>query len=616
MVDGPSDSASVLLSGNIPRVWSGPLSVAGHYSLTRATLSFRPTGPLAGMLRDQAIAVALVDLQFGEWRNMRSRLVLNHRGGQLVFEGSPTTRLAVGLQAMGLPFVAEGAPPDARPKLGHLQRVEAVNAISGLVQRAGWLAIGDAGIFFESRGLVEHLAGLKGIRIPWAEFRRADVYGKELRIHGQNDSLSVLVNATTPLISLMSDRLATLDPPEDIDLSPPPTEAGDESLGSYGGTCWVGEPAGLRWGRAWLARESGLCFVGVDGEMERADAATVQRSVYGRSSDDPHGELRIERGVGGPLRLRPAGGIDDLLALRNLALSLPMVDAASLGELGRLRALAGEVTYGRITSNHTDAVGFRPAWLVQAPDGIGLVMKGSVDWKLPRGTRVRFTVGIDRGVYTINGRILRLAELPPSELGPGFKGGEEDQTVLFIGIPHIDEIDFLRTRRNDYRVPTSEDIQIRDLRWIPGSGRQPVGQSVPGRLIDLSASGCGIFLRHELTVGHFIETRVLVSGRPERFAAEVVHVTKVTEDDQEWFRHGLRFAGLDAADSARLAREVRRRETRAVRSADDHPEDPDAKAPAPGPAVLRTPPPQSPDRSLPPKPAIYRSGGPPDQKGS
>lgn len=560
MGDDVPAAVRTLFSEAASRAWSGPLAAAGRLTLTTASVSFQPTGAFAAMFREQAFTLPLPQLERAEWRSLRSRLALVHRAGDpIVLEGALITRLAVSLRAMGLPVDEEVPRPAA---LGQLDRVEPASVVAGILRSPGWLALGARGIYFESRGLVEHIAGVRGRGVSLEDLTLARVDGGAIVVEGGAEPVSVEVGSPAGWLAAIASAAAEVPPPEDR--GPPELETGELPLATGTGVL-----QGLESGQAvrgWytLLPEAGLVFQGMDdaGPVHVA-LSDVQRAVYGRLSADDPDLLRITQVGGETLVLRPRGGQATLAVLRSAALALPIADAAEMGDLGMLRTLSGEVTFARITTNQRDSVSFRSGWMVQGPDGIGLVMKDGLDWRHPRGTRVRLTVGVDRGVYEIDGRVLRLGEVEPDQLGAGWPGRAEIQPVLFVAVPHADEVRFTRTRRQDYRVPTSEVVLLRTLRWIPGGGRQPWGQGREGRLTDLSASGCGVLLKHEQQVGRFFEVHVQVRGRLTTFAAEVVHGAKVTDEDLDWWRHGLRFVGLDEQAHARLAREVRRRETRA-----------------------------------------------------
>jgi hypothetical protein len=551
-------------------------------------LTFQPTGPLASMFSEQAATVALEQLLRAEWRSMRSRLALERGDGDpIVLEGALITRLAVCLRAMGLPT----EPDDQRPpRLGELLRSESASVVSGLLRSPGWVGLGQRGIFFESRGLVEHISGVLGRGMTFDALTELRVESGELVLEGRSPTVSIDVTSPSGWLSAVARQAARLPLPSGSVLPELDVGGHDVLVRGEGLLQWPDDGRAVRGGYA-LVRDVGLVFSGLDGETDTISTADLQRAVYGRLSEDEPDLLRVGRPASTDVVLRPRRGGDALQELRRAALTLPLEDAASMGDLGAIRSLAGEVTYAHITTDHRDAVSFRAGFLVQAPDGIGLVMKYGLDWAHPRGTRVRLTVGVDRGVYQIDGRLLRFVEVPAEELGAGWRDGDGPQPVLFVAVPHADEVHFERTRRKDFRVLTSDGIDLRSLRWIPGGGRKPWGEAKRARMIDLSASGCAVLLPYEVGVGRFFEVAVPVAGGIRRITAEVVHVARYTDEETEQWRHGLRFLGQDERSHAVLTREVRRRETRSRLVEDEEgasPSPDDSRSPRPAPRSLAT----------------------------
>lgn len=565
-------------SGRAARTWGGPLRVSGKLTLRQHRIEFAPQGR---MFADRGFTVALEDLDSIGWRSLRARLALVTREETYTLHGPLILRLAVALQAMGVPM--EGAPTQSGPEkgLGALVHTEKCSQVSGPIHYPGWLALGRRNVVFNASGLMEQLVGVDDLLMPLDRLASAQAQGTELTITGAGRTLVVHVENAASWVGRLAAHGAQTPLAWDVDLEPPERGANDEPLFTFDAV-WQEPAAGtLRRGRATLLKLAGVAFRGLDGTQHTLSKGDVQRSVFGQLSDDEDHALRIPVEDGTTVVLRPRGGSEDVAMLRDFVLSLPMVDAVDLGELGRLRKVEGEVTFARITSNHRDAISFRSGWIVQAPDSIGLVIKDHLDWDVPRGTRVKLTVGIDRGVYEINGRLIRREEVPANQLAAGDgrpfnKDNPDDETpqrVLFVAIPHVDKVSFTKSRRKDYRVPATEPMSAREMRWSPGKGRTPWGKSFDGRLIDLSAGGCGVLLGRELTVGRFLEVRITIAGRARPLVAEVVHVARLFEDDLEWWRHGLRFEGLDEGDHTWLAREVHRREMRAVRQGDEPEED-------------------------------------------
>ena len=536
----------------------------GQLTVTDERLDFRPAGALAGFWQEQAFSVRIDDIRSVSWRNLRARLELDVGAAPIVLEGSLITRLAVALHAMGVPF--EGgpvAPQGAWPLPIHA--LESGSLLNGVLQYPGWMALGEGGIWFESRGLVEHLAGVRERGLSLDDLHRVSVEGRTVHIGGATDSFSVSVDAPMAMLGAIAALVSTVPLADDVLLPPANRQAGDDVLFEVDATLQLVTAGRMLRGRATLFRRGGLFLRGFGDDVEQISLEDVQRAVYGRLSDSEPDALRLHRADGTEAVLRPLGGARSLARLRELALTLPMVDAAMLGDLGNLRSLKGEVVFAQVKTTPEDAVGFRPGFLVQAPDGIGLVMKDGVDWDHPRGTRVRLTVGADRGLYHLDGRIQRRAVVDPEELGRGWSGGSGPQKVLFIALPYADEIHFEKSRRKYYRVPSTQPVQVRSMRWVAGRGRQPWGREHEAIMADLSASGVGLLLRQEVHVGAYLQTVVPIPGGSLPLEAEVVHVDREEDDDGVWFRHGLRFNGLGESALARLAREVTRRETLAVR---------------------------------------------------
>ena len=560
MDPAPAPGPRTLFAGAASRVWSGPLAVGGRLTVTTERLTFQPTGAFASMFAEQAATVALERIARAEWRSFRSRLALECTGADpLVLEGSLITRLAVCLRAMGVPT----EPDDQRAaRLGELLRSETAAVVTGLLRSPGWVALGQRGVFFESKGLVEHIAGVWGRGMTFGELTELRVEAGALVLEGRTGTVSIDGTSPSGWLSAVSRQAALLPLPSGVEVPELDRDGHDVLVRGEGLVQWPDEGRAVR-GRYALVRDVGLVFSGLDGESEVVSTADLQRAVYGRLSEDEPDVLRVGRLTASDVLLRPRRGGDALKELRRAALAIPIEDAASMGDLGALRSLTGEVTYARITTNHRDSVSFRAGFLVQAPDGIGLVMKFGLEWPHPRGTRVRLTVGVERGVYEIDGRLLRFVEVPAEELGAGWRDGAGPQPVLFVAVPHADEVHFERTRRQDFRVLTSDGIELRSLRWVPGGGRRPWGDAKRARMIDLSASGCAVLLPYEVGVGRIFEVQVPVGGQTRGLAAEVVHVSRYTDEDTDWWRHGLRFVGQDERSHAALTREVRRRETRA-----------------------------------------------------
>ena len=583
----PAPGPRTLFAGSASRVWGGPLAVGGRLTVTTERLTFRPTGPLASMFADQGATVALEQLLRAEWRSMRSRLALERGDGDpIVLEGSLITRLAVCLRAMGLPT----EPDDQRPpRLGRLLCSETASVVSGLLRIPGWVGLGQRGMFFESRGLVEHIAGVRGRGMTFDLLTELHVESGALVLTGRSPTVSIDVTSPSGWLSAVARQVAQLPLPSGSVLPELDLAGHDVLVRGEGLLQWPDDGRAVRGGYA-LVRDVGLVFSGLDGATETISTADLQRAVYGRLSEDEPDLLRVGRPADSDVVLRPRRGADALQGLRRAALTLPLEDAASMGDLGAIRALAGEVTYARITTNHRDTISFRAGFLVQAPDGIGLVMKSGLDWPHPRGTRVRLTVGVERGVYEIDGRLLRFVQVPAEDLGSGWRDGAGLQPVIFVAVPHADEVRFERTRRKDFRVLTSDRLDLRSLRWIPGGGRKPWGEAKRARMIDLSASGCAVLLPYEVGVGRFFEVAVPVGGGVRGLAAEVVHVSRYTDEETEQWRHGMRFVGQDERSHAALTREVRRRETRARFLEDDE----DGAPPGPDDSLSPRPAPRSP----------------------
>lgn len=559
------------------RTWGGPLGAAGTVTLHRRRVSFVPSGRL---FSEQGFEVPLQDVTELGWRSFRTRLAVVTTQGTYTLQGAVVLRLSVALQAMGVPL--EGVPRalDDEVPYGHLALTCKASWVSGPLHVPGWLAVGAAQVVFNASGVMEQLAGIEDIRFPLGALHSASVEGSSLVLAAGGTPINLLLPAPGPVLAELALGTAGHPLPPDASLAPPLLDPGDEVLQELEGN-WFhpGEGRVVR-GRAWVCGKSGLLFRGLDGSTQAVSLAGLQQSVFGRLSTDESDALRIPLEGGGTGVLRPRRGADAVIELRDLVLSLPMENTANLGDLGQLRRIEGDVTFARITSNHRDSLGFRAGHIVQAPDGIGLVIREDMDWDQPRGTRVQLTIGIERGIFEIGGRLLRRGEIASSLVSPGPPTGASAQAaprpallrVLFVSIPHADQVVFQKTRRKDYRVPALEAVFVRETRWLHGRGRVGWGKTLEGRLFDLSAAGCCVLLRQEMAVGQVRELRLTIAGALRTLIGEVVYGIKHTEDGMDWLRYGLRFEGLTQSDHAGIAREVRRREMRAVRQGEEEEE--------------------------------------------
>ena len=565
----------VLFSGKAVRTWGGPLGAAGTATLRRRRLSFEPSGRL---FSEQDFEVPLSHITELGWRSFRSRLAVSTTQGTYTLQGAVVPRLAVALQAMGVPL--EGEPQSLAEERvhGHLVLTCKASWVSGPLHIPGWLAVGASQVVFNASGVMEQLAGIEDVRFSLGELRAASAEGSSLLLTAEDAPFRLLTQDPGRVLVELSLAAVRHGLPQAVALPPPVLDPGDEVLQELDGVWYQPSVGRLVRGRAWVCSQSGLVFRGVDGSTDELPLEALQQSVFGRLSTDEADVLRVSMASGGAVLLRPRRGADALVELRDHVLSLPMAGAVDLGELGRLRRVQGEVTFARITSNHKDSLGFRSGFIVQAPDAIGLVIREDMDWDQPRGTRVELTIGMERGVYEINGRLLRRGEIPASQVGPGPGDGEPGAPrpshlrVLFVSIPHADQVVFMKTRRADYRIPSLDGVAVRETRWLPGRGRVGWGKTLEGRLFDLSAAGCCVLLHQELAVGQVRELRFTIAGTLRTLVGEVVYRMRHTEDGMEWQRCGLRFEGLTASDHAAIAREVRRREMRAVRQGEDEEE--------------------------------------------
>lgn len=543
------------VAGAVNRVWGGPLTVAGDVVLDEHRLAFRPTGPLAGLLKWHAFSVSLGDLLQLGWQSRARRLDLVTAGETLSFEGSTAPRIAAALAVRGVPFVDAAELSEGRGSLEALLRVEDATWVVPPLHHNGVVALGGAGLRFEPTGLVEQLAGFDGFAVAVADLRaaRGERGGLRLTTAEGTQTLRVRqpgdwVGALAPLVA----RVALTDAPAPAGAPDAPvTLAFDAALEEP-------DRPTLTRGRAHLTASGDLSFWGLDGEVRTIPVEAVQRAVYGRASDDAAGVLALMGGDSARLRLHPCGGDAILSRLRDLALALPIAESVDLGSLGVLRKLQGAASFVRVTTDHRDAFTMRPGAVVQAPDAVGVVLSGDGGFRPPAGTRIRVVIGHDRGLLEIDGRVRRVVKDGAEHAHPG-------SAVLFVAVPHADNVRAIRTRRESYRVPASEPVTVRALRRVAGKAPMPWGPDRRGRLVDLSAGGCCLVLPRSVPVGTLVQADVLVEGRAKSHAAQVVFFARVHEDDAEMWRHGLRFEGLTEADHERLTREVQRRETRAVR---------------------------------------------------
>lgn len=587
-----SVAASTRLSGALTRVWSGPLSVAGELTLTDRRVRFAPTGALRALLKPHAFDLPLSAIHGMAWQGGRKRLALETAGGDILLEGGITPRVAASLAVMGVPF--EDAPDLAAfgLSLEPLHHEAKAMRLVGAVHHAGWLALGGRGVAFEYSGLVEQLAGLPGHWIPVEAIRAVHTSGRSLRVDDGTEILTFQVDDSKPWMTSLARSLAAQPLPWDAELDEPTVTEADAPLLTLEAS-WQGDGmASVHRGRATLWRESGLLVQCLDGTRIEVPASAVQQAVYGRLERDQEPALRLQTEAGGHGWLRPRGGLDDLARLRLQALALPVTGALDLGEVGKLRRMEGAVTYTRVTTDHKDAVTIRPGFVVQAPDAVGLVLRGATGWRPPVGTRVRMTIANERYLIEVDGRVRRYAHLEDDDEGeagdealpedavteavegaapeagapPAPEGDEEEPAVvLFVSVPHPDNVRFKRTRRQHYRVPGTEAVQVQELRRVPGKGPMPWGVDRTARMVDLSAAGCAVLMPKAHRVGALLRIELPLRGRGAPLHAEVVYTQRLSQGEDVWYRHGLHFEGLTESEHALLAREVQRRETRAVR---------------------------------------------------
>lgn len=551
--------------GAVNRVWRGRLTVGGEALLDGDRLSFRPTGPLASFLEKHAFALPLADLVQLGWQDRGRRLDLVTVGETLSLEGTTAPRLAAALAARGVPFVDAAELSDGRVAPAPLLRIKDATWVMTPVHHSGVLALGGAGLRFEPTGLMEQLAGFDGFAVALASLCHAQADGGRLTLTTPESTHILQVSDGAAWVQAIAVAAAGVPLPGDATLPEPTNGPEDPAAMAFDAALErVAQTAVVR-GRAALNGSGALSFSGLDGEVRGASVGAVQQAVYGRASSDHPGVLSLVGAAGERWRLHPHGGAGDLARLRDLALSLPISGAVDLGSLGALRRLSGATSFVRVTTDHRDALTMRPGAIVQAPDAIGVVLEDDGGFRPPAGTRVRAVIAHDRGLLEVDGRVRRIVE-------DGAEWGWAGAAVLFVAVPHADDVRVMRTRRETYRVPTTEPIRLRALRRVAGRAPMPWGPDQRARMVDLSAGGCGVVSDRQRAVGALMQADVVIRGRPEPLTAQVVFEARVREDDEDRWRHGLRFEGLTEADHERLTRDVVRRETRAMRQAQDEAE--------------------------------------------
>ena len=516
--------------------------------------------------------MALADVVAVVWKPRDHRLDLVTAEQTLALEGSSAPMLAAALAARGVRFAPDAAAAESTASGAGggfvpaaptpLLKLGTATWLGSPLDHVGVLAMGGAGLRFEPTGLVEQLAGVRGFTVSPDALQAGHIDQGRLHLTTGGGTQRLRVEGpgewVAALAALVSGRpiapeVATPEPPG-ADQTPPQL--------SFDATLEERDRPGFARGRAHLAESGELFFCGLDGSVKRADIAALQRAVYGRPSEEDPDGLALLGPDAARWRLQPCGGAADIERLRALALELPIADAVELASLGPLRRLTGDVSHVRVTTNHRDALTMRPGALVQAPAALGVVLSGDGAFRPAAGTRIRVVIGQDRGTVEVDGRVGHSDE-------DGAEWGHPGRPILFVTVPHIDNVRVVKTRRDAYRVPASERVTVRPLEHTATDGPTPSGPAQSGRLVDLSAGGCGVMLRQPEAVGSLIQIKLPVQGRAELMSAQVVFHTRTVEDELEMWHHGVRFEGLTEADHERLSREVQRRETQAMREQAD-----------------------------------------------